>query len=44
MGAFVGKLALENGKGTMVDFKYVDGASVLPSDAEVAKLRPAGAN
>jgi branched-chain amino acid transport system substrate-binding protein len=44
MGAFVGKLALENGKGTMVDFKYVDGASVLPSDEEVKKLRPAGAN
>ncbi len=44
MGAFVGKIALENGKGTMVDFKYVDGASVLPSDAEVKKLRPAGAN
>jgi branched-chain amino acid transport system substrate-binding protein len=44
MGAFVGKLALENGKGTMVDFKYVDGASVLPSDADVAKLRPAGSN
>ncbi len=44
MGAFVGKLALENGKGTMVDFKYVDGASVLPSDAEVKKLRPAESN
>ncbi|MBS0248452.1 MAG: ABC transporter substrate-binding protein [Proteobacteria bacterium] len=44
MGAFVGKIALEKGKGTMEDFKYVDGASVLPSDAEVAKLRPAGAN
>ncbi|MGI8526366.1 MAG: ABC transporter substrate-binding protein [Pseudolabrys sp.] len=44
MGAFVGKLAIENGKGTMVDFKYVDGASVLPSDAEVAKLRPAESN
>lgn len=41
MGAFVGKIALENGKGAMVDFKYVDGASVLPSDAEVKKLRPA---
>jgi branched-chain amino acid transport system substrate-binding protein len=26
----------------MVDFKYVDGASVLPSDEEVKKLRPAG--
>ncbi len=44
MGAYVGKLALEGGKGTMVDFKYVDGASVLPSDAEVKKLRPAEAN
>src|SRR6185437_7492774 len=41
MGCFVGKLAVENGKGTMVDFKYVDGASVLPGPAEVAKLRPA---
>jgi branched-chain amino acid transport system substrate-binding protein len=41
MGAYVGKIALKNGKGTMADFKYVDGASVLPSDAEVKKLRPA---
>jgi branched-chain amino acid transport system substrate-binding protein len=41
MGAYVGKLAVKNGHGTMVDFKYVDGASVLPSDAEVKKLRPA---
>jgi branched-chain amino acid transport system substrate-binding protein len=41
MGAYVGKIALRNGKGTMADFKYVDGASVLPSDAEVKKLRPA---
>jgi branched-chain amino acid transport system substrate-binding protein len=28
----------------MTGFKYVDGASVLPSDAEVKKLRPATAN
>jgi branched-chain amino acid transport system substrate-binding protein len=41
MGAYVGKIALEGGKGTMADFKYVDGASVLPSDADVKKLRPA---
>jgi branched-chain amino acid transport system substrate-binding protein len=41
MGAYVGKIALKDGKGTMVDFKYVDGASVLPSDEEVKKLRPA---
>ncbi|MBX6327890.1 MAG: ABC transporter substrate-binding protein [Pseudolabrys sp.] len=41
MGAYVGKIALENGRGTMVDFSYVDGASVMPSDSEVRKLRPA---
>src|SRR6185295_15142188 len=44
MGAYVGKLAIENGKGTMVDFKYVDGASVLPSAEEVKKLRPQETN
>jgi branched-chain amino acid transport system substrate-binding protein len=44
LGAYVGKIALENGKGTMTDIKYVDGRTVLPSDAEVKKLRPADAN
>jgi len=41
MGAYVGKIALKEGKPVMVDFKYVDGATVLPSDAETRKLRPA---
>ena len=41
LGAFVGKIASKNGHGTMVDFKYVDGASALPSNAEVKKLRSA---
>ncbi len=41
MGAYVGTIALEKGKGVMVDFRYVDGATVLPSDDEVRKLRPA---
>ena len=41
MGAYVGKIALETGKGTMADFKYIDGASVLPDEAAVKKLRPA---
>ena len=41
MGAYVGRTALENGAGKMVDYVYIDGASVQPSDAEVAKLRPA---
>jgi branched-chain amino acid transport system substrate-binding protein len=44
MGAHVGKIALEGGKGTMADFKYVDGETVLPSDAEVIKLRPTESN
>ena len=44
MGAYVGKIALKNGKGTMSDFKYVDGASVLPSDEETKKLRPGPSN
>jgi len=44
MGAYVGKIALKDGKGTMADFKYIDGLTVLPSDAEVAKLRPQESN
>lgn len=44
MGAYVGKTTLKGGKGTMKDFRYVDGASIQPSDAEVAKMRPAEAN
>jgi branched-chain amino acid transport system substrate-binding protein len=44
MGAYVGKIALEGGKGTMADFQYVDGTTVLPSDAEVMKLRPTESN
>ncbi len=44
LGAFVGRLALKDGRGTMIDFRYVDGATVLPSDAEVKKLRPASAD
>jgi branched-chain amino acid transport system substrate-binding protein len=44
LGAFVGKIGLNNGIGTMVDFRYVDGTAVLPSDAEVRKLRPASAD
>ena len=41
LGAYVGRLGLKNGRGTMVDWRYVDGASVLPGDAEVRTLRPA---
>lgn len=41
MGAWVGRTALKDGKGVMVDWKYRDGKDYLPSDAEVRKLRPA---
>ena len=41
MGGYVGRTKLENGKGVMGTFRYIDGASVLPSAEEVKKLRPA---
>lgn len=41
MGAYVGRTAVKDGKGIMVDFHYADGADFQPSDAEVKKLRPA---
>lgn len=45
LGAFVGRTALEGSgvqrTGVMVDFRYADGAKYQPTDAEVAKLRPA---
>jgi branched-chain amino acid transport system substrate-binding protein len=40
MGAFVGLIALKDGQGTMADWRYVDGAEVMPSDEEVKSLRP----
>ena len=40
LGAFVGKTALKDGKGMMVDFNYRKGSDYLPSDEEVSKLRP----
>lgn len=43
MGAYVGKLDVRAGKGTMVDWRYADGAKYLPSDDEVRKRRPAEA-
>ncbi len=42
MGAYVGRIAVEDGKGTMVDWSYQDGADHLPSDEEVKSLRPSG--
>jgi len=42
MGAFVGKTAVVDGKGKMVDFQYEPGDKFLPSDSEVKTLRPQG--
>jgi branched-chain amino acid transport system substrate-binding protein len=41
MGAYVGRTMVKDGKGMMVNWKYLDGAKYLPSDAEVRKMRPA---
>jgi branched-chain amino acid transport system substrate-binding protein len=41
MGAYVGVTGLKDGKGVMTSYRYIDGASVQPTDDEVRKLRPA---
>jgi branched-chain amino acid transport system substrate-binding protein len=41
MGAWVGITTVNQGRGVMKNFRYIDGAAVQPADAEVAKLRPA---
>ncbi|RYB02671.1 ABC transporter substrate-binding protein [Lichenibacterium ramalinae] len=40
LGAFVGTTARRDGAGVMENFRYVDGAAVLPPDADVKALRP----
>ena len=40
LGAFVGRTALQSGRGVMVNYRYEDGAKHLPSEAEGVKLRP----
>ena len=40
MGAFVGRTAVKDGKGIMVDWHYAEGGKYLPSEEEVKKLRP----
>ena len=42
LGTYVGRTALKDGHGTMVNWRYVDGADALPSDDVVKTLRPAG--
>ncbi|MBY0336210.1 MAG: ABC transporter substrate-binding protein [Acetobacteraceae bacterium] len=42
-GAYVGRTALRNGRGVMVDWRYADGRNYLPADEVVRQLRPQGA-
>lgn len=41
MGAYVGTLALQDGKGVMVDWTYKSPDDYMPSDEEVTAMRPA---
>jgi branched-chain amino acid transport system substrate-binding protein len=41
MGAYVGRTAVRDGKGVMVDWRYLDGKDYLPGDDAVRALRPA---
>jgi branched-chain amino acid transport system substrate-binding protein len=40
MGAYVGRIAVKDGKGVMVDWKYADGKDYLPTDDWVRAHRP----
>jgi branched-chain amino acid transport system substrate-binding protein len=40
MGAYIGRLAVKDGKGVMVEWKYANGADYLPSDDWVRAHRP----
>ncbi|HJU22856.1 MAG TPA: ABC transporter substrate-binding protein [Casimicrobiaceae bacterium] len=40
MGAYVGRIAVRDGKGVMVDWHYANGKDYLPPDDVVRRLRP----
>ncbi len=40
LGTYVGRTTKQNGHGGMVDWRYVDGAAVMPPDDVVRTLRP----
>ena len=40
MGVFVGRTAVKDGKGVMVDYRYEDGTKFQPPDSVVKTLRP----
>jgi branched-chain amino acid transport system substrate-binding protein len=39
MGAYVGRTAIRDGKGVMVDWRYADGKDYLPSDDAIKAMR-----
>jgi branched-chain amino acid transport system substrate-binding protein len=39
MGAYVGRTALKDGRGIMVNWRYADGADYMPTDAEIKAMR-----
>lgn len=41
MGVFVGRLGKRDGRGYLVDARYIDGGNLQPSDEAVRRLRPA---
>ena len=41
MGAYVGRIAVKDGKGVMIDWRYANGADYLPADDWVRAHRPA---
>lgn len=41
LGAFVGRITVKDGRGTMTGWRYAPGADYLPPDAAVAAMRPA---
>jgi branched-chain amino acid transport system substrate-binding protein len=44
LGSWIGELALKDGAGVLVNWKYLDGADFLPPLSETMKWRPAGSN
>jgi branched-chain amino acid transport system substrate-binding protein len=39
MGAYVGRTALKDGKGIMVNWRYADGVDYMPGDDEIKAMR-----
>jgi len=40
LGTFVGRTSVRDGRGVVIDIRYVDGQTVTPPDGEIRRLRP----